>query len=126
MSVINLKSSNFQKNHQGIYIKNGISNTPGILLVWAVWCGHCRHFKPKYEELARKLGNNFQTVAIEHSELEKMPSLSNDLEVKYFPTIKFFDQHGKIISTYPDGEDREIPTILKHICKTYHHCIKYH
>jgi thiol-disulfide isomerase/thioredoxin len=127
MSIINLKSSDFQKYKNSVYINNNsISKTPGILLVWATWCGHCTRFKPIYQELARKLGNDFQTAAIEHSELQKSPSLSSDLDVQYFPTIKFFDQHGKIIATYPDGEERDIPTILKHICKTYHHCIMHH
>lgn len=29
-----------------------------LIMYFATWCGHCTHFKPKYEELAKKLAVN--------------------------------------------------------------------
>ena len=40
------------------------------------------------------------------------------------PTIKFFDQSGKIIGEYQG--DRSKGDLLKQVCKTYHHCVRYH
>jgi thiol-disulfide isomerase/thioredoxin len=125
MSVINLTDKNFTIKSNGVYITKGdVQGTPGILLIWASWCPHCHHFLPKFNNLAKILGNNFKCVTIEHAELQNNPKLSDALDFKYFPTLKFFDQHGRIISEY--SGPREINDILKHICEMYHHCIKYH
>ena len=56
--------------------------------------------------------------------LNKNTTLSKSLQVQGFPTIKFFDQNGKIIGNYNKNRDKQ--TIIEHICKVYHHCINYH
>ena len=121
-SIQNLSSSNFNITNNNLYIKS--TNTPGMLLIWASWCGHCHNFLPIYKKICRRLGQDFTCAAIEHSELKENKSLSSALDFKYFPTIKFFDQYGKIIGDY-DGERDEL-SILDSICKMFHHCINYH
>lgn len=128
MSVISLKSKDFSVNsNKEVYIKNSsITGVPGILLVHASWCGHCVRFKPVFKELAARLGNNFKCAEIENANLEGNDSLRSGLQIKYFPTLKFFDQNGKIIGTYDDSNGRELVDIMKYICDMYHHCIMYH
>jgi len=119
----NLTANHFKIINDQVYVKN--NGNPGILLIHAHWCGHCKHFIPTFKNLSRKL-NRYKHVypcyAIESDELT--PVLSNALSVQGFPTIKFFDQYGKIIGNY-DG-NRSEQSILENICKVYHHCIEYH
>jgi thiol-disulfide isomerase/thioredoxin len=119
-NIINLTSSDFYSKKGQLYVKN-VSRTPGMLLIWAKWCGHCHRFIPVYEQIAKRLGKEFQCTAIEHSDFKDYNNLVDALDFKYFPTIKFFDQSGRIIGTY-EG-DRNESSVLQHICKVYHHCI---
>ena len=98
---------------------------PGMLLIYADWCPHCHHFLPVFNEIDNAIGKSFSLMSVENAQLEKYDNVSNGLNIESFPTIKFFDQNGKIISTY-DGNDRSKKSILDHICKVYHHCMKYH
>jgi len=120
--IINLKSNDIKLNNQNVYLKD--KGTPGILLVHADWCGHCKHFMPQYLELSKYFGNSFRCYAIEASHL--IDSISKHMKIEYFPTIKFVDQNGKIIGTFPSDEERSVQNILKHVCNVYHHCIRYH
>lgn len=121
---IRLKSSDFISSPNGVYINTDITKkNPGMLFIYASWCGHCHRFAPTFNELQKQLGSDFPLVSLEDVEL-KSGDLSKHLNVSGFPTIKFFDQTGKIISDYNKNRDKE--AILEHICKIYHHCIMYH
>jgi len=125
----NLEINHFKITVDGVYIDNRVTrNEPGILLIHATWCGHCKRFAPVYKDICKKLNRNgtvFPCVAIESEELKKdNGSLSNALSVEGFPTIKFFDQYGKIIGDY-NGK-RDMDEILGNICKVYHHCVTTH
>jgi thiol-disulfide isomerase/thioredoxin len=127
MSIINLTAKNFTIKNNKVYVNSSkTANTPGILLIWADFCGHCHTFIPKFKEMSRTLGSEFKCTAIEHSELQNDTKLSSALDFQYFPTIKFFDQNGKIIGTYPADQKREISDLMAYICKIYHHCIMHH
>lgn len=122
---IKLTTNDFISNSNGVHINTNITKkNPGMLFVFANWCGHCHRFMPIFNELQKQLGSNFPLVALEDTELKKNSKLSEDLNVQGFPTIKFFDQRGKIVSDYNKNRDKK--TILEHICKVYHHCINYH
>jgi thiol-disulfide isomerase/thioredoxin len=124
MEGIRLKSSSFKINNGNAYVKSNISNgKPGLLLIYANWCGHCQRFKPTFNELCKNLGSDFPCTSIEDSDLDD-DSLKSALNFKGFPTIKFFDQSGKIIGDYKG--DRSKQDLLDNICELYHHCIKYH
>lgn len=122
---IKLTANDFTSNSDGVYINTNITKkNPGMLFVYANWCSFCIKFKPVFNELQQQLGSDFPLVALEDTELKKNAKLSKDLDVQGFPTIKFFDQRGKIVSGYNKNRDKQ--TILEHICKVYHHCINYH
>lgn len=125
----NLTTEHFKINGDGseVHIKNSYGN-PGLLLVHASWCGHCKRFIPTFQSVCKRLnknGNEFPCVAIEDAELGKDGGkLSEALNIGGFPTLKFFDQNGKIMGDYKGGRDEV--DLLQTICKVYHHCIAKH
>jgi thiol-disulfide isomerase/thioredoxin len=128
MSVdgISLKASDFIIRNNEAYITNkNYLGTPGMMLIFATWCGHCHRFLPVFNQLQKQLGDDFPIMSIEHSELENDKALIQALDFKGYPTIKFFDQKGKIIGEYTSG-DRSKSALLAHICDIYHHCVKFH
>ena len=123
----NLKGSDFKITQDNtVYVKT--NGNPGILLVHATWCGHCKHFVPTFKQISQKLNKNSVTypcLAIESEYLNKDGGvLASALGIEGFPTIKFFDQYGKIIGDYNGARDES--NILDNICKVYHHCINDH
>lgn len=121
-NITSLKSSDFVIKSDGIYIKN--IQVPGMLLIRADWCGHCKKFYPTFKDISNQLKKDFVCADLEQSNISN--ELSAALKFQYFPTIKFFDQYGKIIGTYPDNKSRDKQEVLKYICDVYHHCIQYH
>jgi thiol-disulfide isomerase/thioredoxin len=124
MEGIKLSQQDLSIQKDGLYINKNLKS-PGMLLIFANWCGHCQRFKPTFNQLCRQLGNDFHCISIEDSELQQNEKLIKALDFKGYPTIKFFDQNGKIIGEYNDG-DRSKRALLKYICKVYHHCIQWH
>lgn len=122
MSVVNLKGNDFKLSGKDVYINR--KGVPGMIFVHSLNCGHCVKFTPKYAELCKYLGDGFKCFAIEASDLNE--GLSKGLGVEYFPTLKFVDQNGKVIGTFPSDQERSLPNILKYICNVYHHCVKNH
>jgi thiol-disulfide isomerase/thioredoxin len=109
--------------NESVYIKNNSKN-PGLLLIHAKWCGHCVRFKPKFIEISNMLnrnGNDFPFMAIEDEELQKDTDKLQALKFRGYPTLKFFDQTGRIIGDYQG--DRDTSSILQEICSVYHRCI---
>lgn len=127
MSITNLKSSHFLIKKDGLYVNHPVTvGTPGMLLIWSDWCPHCHTFIPVYKKISKYLGDEFKCMAVENTQFKDNAGLSSALEFQYFPTIKFFDQNGKIIGTYPSNQKREIEPIMKYVCDVYHHCTLYH
>lgn len=112
-----LKSDNFEVSRDNVFIK-GMSK-PGMLLIWADFCGHCHRFMPTFNQIERSFGNNFILASIESEDLSK--ELSDSLKVEGFPTIKFFDQYGKISRDYNGRRDKG--SILTEICDVYKKCL---
>lgn len=120
-----LKSSHFKVSGNHVYVDPKIhGGNPGLLLIYANWCGHCQRFKPTFNDLCRQLGKDFPCTSIEDADMDD-DNLKSALNFRGYPTIKFFDQSGKIIGDYNSG-DRSKEALLNHICDLYHHCIKYH
>lgn len=111
-----LKSHDFYPNGR---IKNPhviVNNKPGMLLVKAEWCGHCKRFMPTFERLNRRLGNNFPCVYIDESDMTG--ELARELNVRGFPTIMFFDKYGRIIEHYNGSRDEN--QLIQKIDEMYH------
>lgn len=119
---VRLQASDFKSQQDGVYIDPvKIVYTPGMLLVWAEWCGHCQHFKPIFNEISKQMGLDFILASIEDTELQKGGKLASKLGVEGFPTIMFFNEKGKILETYNGERDKK--SVLDNICKVYHKCI---
>jgi thiol-disulfide isomerase/thioredoxin len=113
----------FMENSTGVYVNHTkTGKKPGMLLIHAEWCGHCVRFLPTFNELSDTIGKDFVCCSIESEEITE--DVKKMLAFRGFPTIKFFDQTGRIIGDY-DGS-REKNVILEHICNVYHHCHYYH
>lgn len=122
---VNLNASDFKIVENKVYIDTmKTKKTPGMLLIFANWCGHCHRFMPTFNQIENKLGKNFCCASIESNELEGQNKLVSALKFRGYPTICFFDQTGLIINQY-DGS-RDIQSMMTHICKIYHHCIEKH
>jgi len=121
----NLTTKEFTIKGDGVYVKT--NGNPGLLLIHAEWCGHCKRFLPTFQSLCKilnKRGNDFPCIAIESEELKKDGGVvSNALDVRGYPSLKFFDQYGKIISDY--NGNRSEKDLLNMICQVYHRCIGY-
>jgi protein disulfide-isomerase A6 len=115
--IAELDYKKFKVRNSNVYVD---IKGPGMLLVWAKWCGHCHNFLPTYAKLDEKLNGGFTLASIEESSFGPDSTLPNTLGIRGFPTIKFFDEQGKIVSDYSGG--RDMPTLLAYICKFYHQC----
>lgn len=79
-----------------------LNNDKHVLLeAYAPWCGHCKQLEPIYNELATKLAHHPDIV------IAKMDSTANEhpsLNVKGFPTIKFYKKGDKANPVDYSGE----------------------
>ena len=92
---------------------------PGMVLIWAGFCGHCTRFKPVYNELDKKIGKGFTMLALEDKQIGGAV-MANAIGLQGYPTIKFVDQNGKIGTEYTGS--RSMKDLLQHVCKHYHKC----
>lgn len=124
----NLTISDLKIQNGKVYVNSDLlNNNPGILLLFAEWCGHCHHFIPTFQELSEQLNQNntnFACLAIESGELNKNPEITTALDFQGFPTMKFVDQNGMILGDY--NGSRDMKSLQDTICKVYHHCISEH
>jgi len=64
-----------------------------IIDVWANWCGKCKMFKPKFEEMAKQsVDNKFCTMDADVNQ-----NLCNQLNISNLPTILVYE-NGKLIT----------------------------
>ena len=113
---ISLKASDFQIYENEVFISQmKIKKKPGMLLIYANWCGHCHRFLPTFNEIFNKIGKDFCCASIESEDLSGQSRLTSALDFNGYPTICFFDQRGKIINKYNGSRDSE--SMLKQICK---------
>jgi thiol-disulfide isomerase/thioredoxin len=120
-SGIILKASDFKIQDKKVFINSNKTNSvPGMLLIFATWCGHCHTFMPTFNEISNSLGSDYCCASIESEELKGQDKLTSALNFEGFPTICFFDQKGMILGQYEGN--REKGAVLDTICKVYHHC----
>lgn len=124
-NVIHASSEHMKIANGSVYVRHSATKgKPGMIMFHAKWCGHCTRFMPTLNKLSMSLGSEYPCVAIEADQLQSNESVTTALKIEGFPTIKFFDQYGRIVGDYMG--DRSESDILSHICKIYHHCIMHH
>ena len=57
---------------------------------FAPWCGHCKSFAPQYSEAARLLKEAKSEVKLAKVDAVKETGTAGTLDIKSFPTFKFF------------------------------------
>lgn len=120
---IKLSAKDFMTDGKDMYIDPKlISGKPGMVLIHATWCSHCKHFKPVFNDLVRSIGDEFIFTSVESEILKSSQELSTSLNFQGYPTIKIFDKTGRIMGEYKGQRTSE--AILKYICKVYNHCMK--
>lgn len=72
-------------------------DTPIVLLIHAEWCGHCRAFKPVWEEMERELSTIPDNMVLASVEEKGLPMVQHEHTANFsgFPTIRFI-QNGTI------------------------------
>lgn len=116
--LVNLKSSDFSIVNGAPILNNGKGKGPlKMVLIMKKTCFYCVKFAPTYKEISESIGKDLPVLQIEASDIS--PQLSKALDFRGYPTIKFFDKDGKMISEY--SGDRSKSDILNTICKMYHH-----
>lgn len=76
------------------------SQGPGILLVYAPWCGHCKHMMPAFDEASTNTNVKFARI-----EGAKAPAFMNKHQVRGFPTI-FLVNANNTITRHMGGRDQ--------------------
>jgi thiol-disulfide isomerase/thioredoxin len=75
------------------------SEGPGILLVYAPWCGHCKHMMPFFDQASTQTNVKFARI-----EGAKAPAFMNKHQVRGFPTI-FLVNANKTVTRHMGGRD---------------------
>jgi thiol-disulfide isomerase/thioredoxin len=95
-------------NLNSILNMTGGGNKVEIILAKAEWCGHCKHFKPTWERIAKEFNTKFIFTTLDS---EKDKTAIEGYGVDGFPTILFKD--GDIVKPYEGGRDyEELKSIL--------------
>lgn len=114
--LVNLKSSDFSIVN-GVPVLNFKKSPLKMVLIMKKTCFYCVQFAPVYKEISESIGKDLPVLQIEAGDIS--PELSKALNFKGYPTIKFFDKDGKMISEYSGPRSKS--DILNTICKMYHH-----
>jgi len=109
-----LKMKNFKYKDGNYFIKK-TSGKPGLVLVYASWCGYSKILGPEWREFERE--NSKYYIASIKVDKEKSGNdlIADQLDISGYPTIKYINKDGKIGETY-EGE-RNIENFLKYLSK---------
>ena len=83
--------------------KSGAVNAGKIVMYFAEWCGHCKRFKPHFKEAqqaAKTMYPNFGVVLNDCEGTQAERKACKDADVRGFPTVKIYDQYGKLKEEY--------------------------
>lgn len=113
-NVKELTDSDFDLKNNSI--KSYSKSSPGIVLFYAPWCGHCKNYKNDYITFASYHHGHIQCFAVnsddKNPETKKISKLN---KINSFPTIKYVNTSGKIINTEYKGQ-RDEKSILDYMC----------
>jgi hypothetical protein len=90
-------------------IKKGPST---MILVYSPDCGHCKTFKPIWDNLTRTAGKRTNTVSMESRVYNKTP-LSQNTPVNAVPSILFVDPEGRVSEVEDIRNEPKMKAILR-------------
>ena len=99
--VIQLNKENFKK-------EVAESDNLWLILFYAPWCGHCKHFHPEFEKVAKVTKGLFKIGAV-NCEDEK--DLAKKYKIDGYPTVLFFGENKEKTEEY-EGE-RQAEQVLE-------------
>ena len=108
-----LSKEGFEGNVEDLETTLENSDKKTLLFFSADWCGHCKNFKPVWEELSsveNKKKANFINVNCSDNEDEKIQKIMSKYSVKGFPTLMIYDSSDKSMTEY--NEDRTVDKIM--------------
>jgi len=91
-----------------------------IVAFTAPWCGHCKHLKPIYEQVAKDfLSESKCIVANVDADAEPNRPIATKYNIQSFPTIKFFPKGGEPIDYEGGRQEADFVEFLNEKCGTY-------
>jgi thiol-disulfide isomerase/thioredoxin len=110
------KPSKRNGKKKSVRIKKGKIQKPGVVKVYARWCGHCRDKERCIIEMANALANSnmgLSVYVIDCADEEQKP-LTNALGIQGFPTFLNCDADGTL-SEFSE-EVHDVQSVLDAIC----------
>jgi protein disulfide-isomerase-like protein len=89
--------------------ESDLDNDTKLVLFYADWCGHCKKFKPTWEETAKEVNVDGKKIMISVNVGEQddnSKQLSEKYNVDGFPTIVIFS-NGSMTGTYDGPRTKE-------------------
>lgn len=74
-----------------------------VYLFYAPWCGACKRFKPVWEQVRRRRREGL----MREIDCDANPEMAQKYAIRHFPTIRVYDDSGKLIKEYDGDRDEE-------------------
>lgn len=85
-----------------------VGKSTGVLVeFFAPWCGHCQRLGPEYEKLADAFAGKKDKVIIAKVDGDKNRDLANRINLRGFPTIKYFPPYSETGIDYENDRTAE-------------------
>jgi len=97
----------YNYNHEGFNSQDltPASGEVNVVLFYADWCGHCKTFKPIFNDAMTKLDGkksrnsdiNGKTIRLTKVECDENPELGKKYNINGYPTVKILKDDGSVL-----------------------------